>query len=114
MVIGIDGYLYVVDHKELDETAGTVPGPNNQKRYPVPELKFKKQIGPSISTPVIVENKIIATGYKGIYLFEFDHNLVFRLLDKKVRSAIESTAIVHNKKIYIGARDGFLYCFGEK
>ena len=112
--IGIDGNLYIVDHTKLDETAGTVPGPNNQKRYPIPQLLFKKQIGPSISTPIIVENKIIATGYRGIYLFEFDHNLTFTLLDKKSRSAFESTAIVHDKKIYIGARDGFLYCYGEK
>jgi outer membrane protein assembly factor BamB len=111
--IGIDGYLYVVNHKIIAEQAGKVSGPNNIRQYATPKLVFKKQIGPSISTPIIVRNKIIATGYKGIYLFEFDKDLNFRLIDKQRRSAFESTAIVHDKKIYIGARDGFLYCFGE-
>ena len=112
--IGIDGYLYVVNHHEIDQTVGKVFGPNIKKQFFSPKLVFKKQIGPSISTPIIVGNKIIATGYKGIYLFEFDKNLNFKLLDKQRRSAFESTAIVHDKKIYIGAKDGFLYCFGEK
>jgi outer membrane protein assembly factor BamB len=112
--IGIDGYLYVVNHQEIDETVGKVYGPNIKRQFFSPKLVFKKQIGPSISTPIIVGNKIIATGYKGIYLFEFDKNLNFKLLDKQRRSAFESTAIVHDKKIYIGAKDGFLYCFGEK
>jgi outer membrane protein assembly factor BamB len=112
--IGIDGYLYVVNHSEIDIQAGEVPGPNNKNRYAQPKLVFKKQIGPSISTPIFVKNKIIATGYKGIYLFEFDKNLNFKLIDKKRRSAFESTAIVHDKRVYIGAKDGFLYCFGKK
>jgi outer membrane protein assembly factor BamB len=112
--IGIDGYLYVVNHREIDESAGKVAGPNKKKQYAVPKLVFKIQIGPSISTPIIVKNKIIATGYKGIYLFEFDKELNFKLIAKQRRSAFESTAIVHDKKIYIGAKDGFLYCFGEK
>jgi len=111
--IGIDGYLYVVNHQEIDKTVGKVYGPNIKRKFFSPKLVFKKQIGPSISTPIIVRNKIIATGYKGIYLFEFDKDLNFKLLDKQSRSAFESTAIVHDKKIYIGAKDGFLYCFGE-
>jgi len=111
--IGIDGYLYVVNHQKIDEAAGEVNGPDNKRQYPTPKLVFKKQIGPSISTPIIVRNKLIATGYKGIYLFEFDKNLNFTLIDKQRRSAFESTAIVNDKKIYIGAKDGFLYCFGE-
>jgi outer membrane protein assembly factor BamB len=112
--IGIDGYLYVVNHRETDYQAGKTPGPNNKYQYPQPKLVFKKQIGPSISTPIIVKNKIIAAGYKGIYLFEFDKNLNFNLLARKSRSAFESTAIVHDRKVYIGAKDGYLYCFGEK
>jgi len=111
--IGIDGYLYVVDHKKIDAQVGLVYGPNNKKKYPTPQLVFKKQIGPSISTPIVVGDKIIATGYHGIYLFKYDSGLSFQLLDKQRRSAIESTAIVHDRKIYIGARDGFLYALGE-
>ena len=112
--IGIDGFLYVVKHREIDSKRGTVPGPNLKNYYSLPKLVFKQQIGPSISTPIIVKNKIIAAGYKGIYLFEFDKNMNFKLLDKKGRSAFESTAIVHDRRVYIGAKDGYLYCFGEK
>jgi outer membrane protein assembly factor BamB len=112
--IGIDGFLYVINHKEIDVKAGRISGPNNKNEYGQPKLIFKKQIGPSISTPIFVKNKIVAAGYKGIYLFEFDKNLNFKLLDKQQRSAFESTAIVHNSRIYIGAKDGYLYCFGEK
>jgi len=112
--IGIDGYLYVINHQEIDKEAGKVLGPDNKKYFDSPKLIFKKQIGPSISTPIIIRNKIIATGYKGIYLFEFDKDLNFILCDKQQRSAFESTGIVHDKKVYIGAKDGFLYCFGEK
>jgi outer membrane protein assembly factor BamB len=112
--IGIDGYLYIVNHQKIDETTGKVYGPDNKKQFSSPKLVFKKQIGPSISTPIIVRNKIIVAGYKGIYLFEFDKDLNFKLIDKQRRSAFESTPVVHDKKIYIGAKDGFLYCFGEK
>jgi outer membrane protein assembly factor BamB len=112
--IGIDGYLYVVNQRDLDYKAGKITGPNKKIKYAQPKLLFKKQIGPSISTPIIIKNKIIATGYQGIYLFEFDKNLNFNLIDQQNRSAFESTAIVYNKRIYVGAKDGFLYCFGEK
>ena len=112
--IGIDGFLYVVNHMEIDTAAGVVTGPNNKNKYRLPRLVFKKQIGPSISTPIMVGNKVIATAYKGIYLFEFDKNLNFKLLDTSGRSSVESTAIVHNRRLYVGARDGYLYCLGEK
>jgi outer membrane protein assembly factor BamB len=112
--IGIDGYLYVVNQRDVDYQAGKIVGPNEKRKYAQPKLLFKKQIGPSISTPIVIKNKIIATGYKGIYLFEFDDNLNFKLIDQQKRSAFESTAIVHNKRIYVGAKDGFLYCFGKK
>jgi outer membrane protein assembly factor BamB len=111
--IGIDGYLYVVNHLEIDVHSKMVAGPNEQAYYYQPKLVFKKQIGPSISTPIIVKNKLIASGYKGIYLFQFDKNLNFELLDRHRRSAFESTPIVHDRKVYIGAKDGYLYCFGE-
>ena len=109
--VGIDGYLYVVNHQDIDESAGKVYGPDNQKQFATPKLVFKKQIGP-YTFPADSSISIV-TGYTGIYLFEFDKKLNFNLIDKQIRSAFESTAIVYDKKIYIGARDGYLYCFGE-
>jgi outer membrane protein assembly factor BamB len=109
----IDGYLYVVNHTEIDSTYGKVAGPDSIGSYVTPRLLFKKKIGASISTPIIVGDKIIAAGYNGIYLFEFDDKLNFKLLDKRITSSFESTPIVFDNRIYIGSRDGYLYCFGE-
>jgi len=91
----------------------TVPGPNNLKQYKKPQLVYKKKIGPSISTPIFVRNKLIAAGYHGIYLFGVDGSCKITLLYQRRASAFESTPVVYDKKIYIGSRDGYLYCFGE-
>jgi outer membrane protein assembly factor BamB len=99
---------------EIDTTSGLVKGPNNKYEYQQPRLLYKNKIGPSISTPIIVGNKVVATGYKGLYLFEFDPDLNFSLLDTWGRSSIESTAIVNDGRLYVGARNGYLYCLGEK
>ncbi len=110
--VGIDEYLYVVDHKSID-SAKTVLGPDSITVYNTPKLVFKKKVGPSISTPIFVDNKLIVAGYWGIYLFKYDYQNQFELLDKR-EGSFESTPIVWNNKIYIASRDGYLYCFGLK
>jgi len=35
-------------------------------------------------------------------------------LDKKYMGSFEATAIAWDGKIYVGSRNGYLYCFGEK
>lgn len=109
--IGIDGYLYVVNHTLL--SGETNPGPGDSIQYPKPKLIFKKNIGPSISSPIIVDNKLIAASSLAIYLFEFDENMNFRLIDKK-SGIFEASPIVWNGKVYIASRNGYLYCFGNK
>ncbi len=108
---GIDGWLYIVDTDSI--TDKTVLGPNYKKVYPVPHLIYKYETGPSISTPIIVQNKIIAAGYRGIYLFSFDEEMNFKLL-KKFTAGFEATPFCDNGKIYIASRNGYLYCFGDK
>ncbi|MCX6164740.1 MAG: hypothetical protein NTU73_07785, partial [Ignavibacteriae bacterium] len=103
---GIDGYLYVIDSKSIDGTAKSFDG---KTTIDMPELIFKYKIGSSISTPIIFNNKLIAAGYGGIYLFEFDENYEFTLLDKK-NYVFEATPIVYDGKIYIASKDGYL-CF---
>ncbi len=110
--VGIDEYLYVVDHKSIDSVK-TVLGPDSVTVYYTPKLVFKKKVGPSISTPIFVDNKLIVAGYWGIYLFKYDDQNQFELLDKR-EGSFESTPIVWNNKIYIASRDGYLYCFGLK
>lgn len=107
---GIDGYLYVVNHKKL--TPDSVLGPDSTTMYPLPELVFRYKAVPSISTPLILKNKLIAAGYGQLYLFDYDEELNFTLLDK-VAGQFEATPVVHNNRIYLACRDGYLYCFGE-
>ena len=111
--VAIDEYLYVVNTKKLAKGL-KVWGPNKKKKYPKPKLIFKYKTGPSISTPIIVQNKIIAATYNGIYLFEHDKKMHFKLLAHYPTGSIESTPVVYNKRVYVASRDGFLYCFGEK
>jgi len=108
----IDGNLYVIDYKKVDSTKLT-KGFDNKTNFYKPELIFKYAIGPSISTPIIFADKLIACGYGGIYLFDYNDKLEFTLIDKK-NLCFEATPIVWDKKVFVAAKDGYLYCFGEK
>ncbi len=107
----IDGNLYVVNHKELAPDT-VVLGPDSTTTYCTPVLLHKKRIGPSISTPVIVNDKIIAASYQALYLLQFNRKSEFNLLDKFV-TTFEATPIVHDAKVYIASRDGYFYCLGN-
>ncbi len=108
----IDGNLYVVNTKKI--TGKKVIGPDNKTLYDTPELVFKYKITESISTPIIVGNKIIAASYSGIYLFEFDKNLNFKLISHIDIGSTEATPIVNNGRIYVATKTGYLYCLGRK
>jgi len=108
----IDGYLYVVQHDSLNKSK-TIKGPRNENTYATPKLIFKYKIGSSISTPIIFQNKLIAAGYAGIYLFEYDKDLNFKLISK-FPASFEATPIVNNGKLYIASRNGYFYCLGKK
>ncbi len=107
----IDGNMYVVKHKSLSDKTSLCP--QNKYTYKQPEVVFKYPTGVSISTPIIVGNKIVAAGYDGLYLFKFDENLKFELIKHLPLASIEATPVVHDGRIYIAARDGYLYCFGN-
>jgi outer membrane protein assembly factor BamB len=109
--MAIDGNLYVIEHNVIDTTK-KVKLFDGKTEVPTPKLLFKQSVGGSISTPLIVGNKLIATGYDGTFLFEFDEQYNFKLLAKNdVRC--EATPFVHNRRIYLASRDGYLYCFGD-
>ena len=107
----IDGYLYVVNHKELAPGA-MVLGPDSATVYSTPSLLYKKKIGPSISTPIIVHDKIIAASYQALYLLQFNQNLEFKQLDE-FETTFEATPVVYDRKVYIASRDGYFYCLGN-
>ena len=109
--LAIDGFLHIIEHDKIDTTK-KVKLFDGKTEVPTPVLVYKHQVGGSISSPVIIDNRIIATGYDGTYLFEFDENHKFKVLARnEVRC--EATPFVHNGRIYLASRDGFLYCFGR-
>lgn len=109
---GIDGYLYVVNHQKL--SGDSVKGPNLKYNYPLPELLYKEYVGPSIASPIIVQNRIVVPTYQGLYLFGFDEKMQFELLDK-FDATFEASPIAWNNRIFIASNGtGYLYCLGEK
>ena len=107
--LGIDGYLYVVDLSRLSRVK--TKGPNDIFFYYQPELIFKKYIGHSISTPVFSEGRLLAAGYKGIYVFKYEDGEFVQTAFKKGR--FEATPSVHDGRVYIASRNGYLYCLGD-
>ncbi|MCL4078733.1 PQQ-binding-like beta-propeller repeat protein [Coriobacteriia bacterium Es71-Z0120] len=128
----IDGHLYVVAR---DETATeTVAGPNGERGLATPVLVYKDYIGGAISTPIIVDDHIVAAGYGNtvnVYRISYgspDAGGVTAAARSGERASVrvervarftgggtyESTPIVWQGRIYIGSRDGYFYCLGER
>lgn len=109
----IDGNFYVIEHATIDSSR-TVKGPNLDQEFPTPTLLFKYPTGPAISTPIIVRNRIVVATYEGFYLFEYDDDLNFKLLDSRLDLwEVEATPVVHNGRVYLASRNGYLHCFGH-
>ncbi len=107
----IDGYIYVVEHT-LIKDKNSVKGPDGITRYPTPVVCYSEKTGPSISTPVITDNRIITAGYNGIHLYSYDKNRKISKLDT-FGGTFEATPVVHNSRLYVASRDGYLYCLGK-
>jgi len=107
----IDGYLYIVRHQRIDPDNKST-GPDGKTTYPMPVVLEKKYIGPSISTPIFVQDRLIAAGYNGVYLFSVDKEMTVSKLDH-FAATFEATPITWNGKIYLASRNGNLYCFGS-
>lgn len=107
----IDGYLYVVEHNCINKKE-RVQGPNKKNQYHSPKIIKKINTGPSISTPLIVDNKIIAAGYQGIHMYEYDKEGSIQKIGYHP-GEYEATPVVWNGKIYVASRNGYLYCFGD-
>ncbi|GAB5418504.1 MAG: hypothetical protein Crog4KO_02610 [Crocinitomicaceae bacterium] len=109
---GIDGWFYLVNHAEIDPEKTSL-GPDAETIYPMPILMEKRNIGPSISTPIFVQNKIVAAGYHGINLFNVDANGKITSTVKK-QGVFEASPVADQGKIYIASRNGYLYCLGAE
>ena len=88
-------------------------GPDSIQLYPEPLKIFSHSTGPSISTPLFTQNKLVVCGYDGVYLFAYDEELNFELLDH-IGITVESTPFIAGGKIFIASKNGYLYCLGSK
>ena len=130
--MAIDGNLYVVSQSK---TSGSVPGPNGDGPYPTPRLVAKFYVGGSISTPIMVDDTIVAAGYDNtIHLYKIKYKAAEKGDEGALKSpsgdwftvsvtekasyaaggAFESTPVMWKGRIFIGCRDGSLYCVGEE
>ena len=128
----IDGNLYVVSQ---NTTSGSVPGPVGDGPYPTPRLIAKFFIGGSISTPIMVDDTIVAAGYDDhIHLYKIKYAPAEKGDAGALRSpsgdwytvtvvekdsfaaggAFESTPVMWKGRVFIGCRDGSLYCVGDR
>ncbi len=109
--IAIDGYTYFFDLNKIDTTKKAILF-DGKTEAPTPYVYYKHRTGPSIASPIIIGNRAAVPTYNGFYLFEFDDQMNFKLLEKKEFSA-EATPFVDNGRIFIASRDGHLYCLGS-
>ncbi len=114
--LDVTGELTVLDHQKLEKKK-TVLGPDSVTYFKTPKLVAKVNIPGTISTPIIIKDKIVAATDNGLFLYQLvkqKKNYELKLLDKIEGLEIDATPIVWNKKVYIAVRNGYMYCFGEK
>ena len=132
---GIDGYLYVVSQDTMADA--TVAGPNLEKGLKSPVQVAKIWNGGAISTPIIVDDSLVSASYdQRVHLFDIEYTEAqqgdagalpsangdgsFWTVSLKERDqffaggGFESTPTVWDGRIYIGCRDGWFYCLGDK
>ena len=131
--IGIDGWLHVVSQDTL--AAGTVTGPDGHTRFRTPVEVWKGWLNAAVSTPIFSQDSLIAAGYDDkVHLYHIDYAPAAQGAAGALRSpdghwwtvhfgeratftggsAFESTPVLWDGRVYIGCRDGYFYCLGDK
>jgi outer membrane protein assembly factor BamB len=131
----IDGYLYVVSQDTMTDL--TVKGPNLDKGLKTPVQVAKIWNGSTISTPIIVGDTLVSAGYdQRVHLYDIAYAPAEKgdagalpsasgdgmywtvTLTERAQffaeAAFESTPTLWNGRVYIGCRDGWFYCLGDK
>jgi outer membrane protein assembly factor BamB len=132
-VVAIDGYLYVFSQDT--PAVGRVRGPDLEKGLRTPVVVAKLWMGGGITTPVIVGDRLVVAGYDEIvHLYKLTYDEAAegdagalpsadgRWWTVGVREisrftgggAYEASPVVWDGRVYVGSRDGNLYCLGDK
>lgn len=111
----VDGSVYVV---RTDVTDGENIGPDGITPLPRPGLVHSGYVGGSISTPALVEDRMVAVGFdQKVHLYSVGASETGYAIEEidtfAADGPFESTPLVWNGRVYIGCRDGYLYCLGS-
>lgn len=114
--LDVTGELTVIDHKSINK-GKKVLAPDSVTYFNTPKIIAKTHIPGTISTPIIVDDKIVAATDNGLFLYKLiklnNDNYKLQLLDKVPDLEIDATPIVWDGKLYIAVRNGYMYCFGN-
>jgi len=131
----IDGYTHVIS-QDLMSTQ-TVKGPNLEPGLQSPVEVAKLWNTGAVSTPLLLDDTMITAGYdQRVHLFKLTFSPSEQGLEGAVPSAngdgtwwrvsvtetdqfftdagFESTPTLWDGRVYVGCRDGWFYCLGEK
>jgi outer membrane protein assembly factor BamB len=129
----IDGNLYIVSQDTL--APGTVRGPNRERGLRTPVMVAKTWVNSAISTPIIVDDTVVDAAYDNVvHLYHLAYKpssqgaagalrsrdghwwtvSLHQTASFTAGSAFESTPVLWNGRVYIGSRDGWFYCLGDK
>lgn len=131
----IDGYLYVVSQDTMADEA--VKGPNREPGLKTPATVARIWIGGSVSTPILVGDTLVAAGYdQRVHLYDVECAPAEKGDVGALPSAngdgrywtvtvaerdqffagggFESTPVLWDGRVYIGCRDGWFYCLGDR
>jgi outer membrane protein assembly factor BamB len=131
--VSVDGYVRLISRDGYTSKTTQAPGASTPLKVPV-EI-FRGYVGAGISTPIIVGVALVAAGYdRKVHLYRITYRAssegargalkspsgaywtvtVKETSSFKAGSAFESTPIVWGGRVYIGCRDGYLYCLGTR
>ena len=131
----IDGYLHVVSQDTL--SGQLVKGPNLEPGLQTPVEIARLWNGGSISTPLLFGDTLIAAAYdQRVHLYRITYSPSEKGLEGALPSArddgkywrvsfnetdqffagggFESTPTLWDGRVYVGCRDGWFYCLGDK
>jgi outer membrane protein assembly factor BamB len=131
----VDGYMYLVSQDATSDQ--TVAGPMLQKGWKTPVQVTRVWNGGSISTPIIVGDTLISAGYdQRVHLYDLvyaearqgdagalpsangDGGYWTVALQERDQfftgGGFESTPTLWDGRVYVGCRDGWFYCLGDK
>lgn len=110
----VDGSVYMVRTDVID---GANTGPDGVTEYPRPKVVFTGYVGGSISTPAMVDDRMVAVGFDDtVHLYSIgteETGYVVTEIDTFTSDGpFESTPLICDGRVYVGCRDGYLYCLG--